>query len=44
MEKREKQIFDSDAFRSAIYVDPRINFKGSNFLSALDKEKAVVRI
>jgi hypothetical protein len=43
MEIRQKQLFDNDAVRAALYLDPRFNFAGSSILQPSDVELAQVR-
>ena len=42
MINRQKDLFNNMAFCSAIYMDPRLNFRGSSYLSQENKRLAKV--
>lgn len=42
MLKRKVKLFDNNAFLAAVYMDPRLNYFGSDLLSESDKCKATV--
>lgn len=44
MDQRQQKLFCNRIFRAAVYFDPRLNFNGSNLLSAAQKDDVVVRI
>lgn len=44
MKIRKEILFNQDAFVSAIFLDPRFNFRGTPFLSDACKQNAMVRM
>ena len=44
MDIRKTKLFDNIAFLSALYMDPRFSFAGSNHLNEIQREKAKVCI
>lgn len=44
MEKREGALTKSNAFKAAVYFDPRFTYPGSKYFSANEKEAVVVSL
>lgn len=42
MEKRKSKLFDNNAFLAAIYLDPRINYRGSELITQEQRATAKV--
>lgn len=41
MEARQSMLYNSDAFKAAIFMDPRINYRNSNIISADVRNDAI---
>jgi hypothetical protein len=42
MVRRENVLYENDAFKSAIYMDPRINYKNSKIITNEFRSEAIV--
>jgi hypothetical protein len=43
MERRKKSLFENDAFKAAIFIDPRFNYLRNSHLSVKNQEEAKVK-
>lgn len=43
MEKRESSLFDNDVFLAAVFLDRRINYIGTPFLTEEQQKRGMVR-
>lgn len=42
MGSRESQLFESDVFQAALFMDQRINYRGSSLMTESNKQRAIV--